>query len=84
MSVSALKTGCDRGISERRKATVSIHSTLSFSLALCLSACGPYPTPMTIITAGWARFERPNSQSSAADAHRVKVKENPTDPMKKC
>lgn len=36
MSVSALKTGCDRRISERRKGLVSIHGALA--LAVCLPA----------------------------------------------
>lgn len=34
MSVSALKTGCDRGISERRKGLVSIHGALPLSVCL--------------------------------------------------
>lgn len=34
MSMSALKTGCDRGISERRKGLVSIHGALPLSVCL--------------------------------------------------
>ncbi len=52
MSVSALKTGCDRRIRERRKGLVSIHGALP--LCVCLPAVH-IPLQWPLLTPGWAR-----------------------------